>query len=319
MAELKQFAHLLAVARHRHFGRAAEAMNISQPALSRSIQALEHSVGRRLLVRSRNQATLTDFGKVVAEHAESILRERERMQDALLRLQTDTLSEIRVGIGQYPAECFGIEAAAALGSQDGRLLCQMRVADYRHITEDLLNGRIDMGLCDLSLAREEPRIRSVPVSRLQLFGYCRSGHPLTERARGDLRNENLFQYPMVAPNAPPRISGPRSEPIHQIDPLTRELLPALNSVTPESAIKLLDNSDAIAFAPLSMIERQLAEKRVALLPLRNPQLHVNVGHIFSAAREPNRTMQRFMEETARRAAHDAQRCKALEKKHGVAA
>ncbi|MEE4190405.1 MAG: LysR family transcriptional regulator [Halieaceae bacterium] len=316
---MKQLSHLLAVAHHRHFGRAAAAMNISQPALSRSIQTLEQSLGHQLLMRTRSRVELTDYGQVVTRHAEVMLRERERMQDALLRLQTDTVSEIRVGLGQYPAECFGIEAATALGTQQGRLLCQLRVADYRQITEELLSGRIDIGLCDITLAREDSRIHCVPVSRLQAFGYCRPDHPLLKRSPDTLRVGDLFQYPMVATNVPARVKGPRGEPIHQIDPLTMEALPALNVVTPAVANRLLANSDAIGYAPLSMIEKQLAEKQVALLPLRDPQLHIDVGHIFPAAREPNVTIMRFMEETERLARLHEQHCEELEKKHGVAA
>jgi DNA-binding transcriptional LysR family regulator len=287
--------------------------------LSRSIQTLEHSLGHQLLVRTRSRVELTDNGKVVAQHAEIMLRERERMQDALLRLDSESVREIRVGLGQYPAECFGIEAAAALGSQQGRLLCQLKIADYRQITEDLLSGKIDLGLCDITLAREDKRIRCSPVTRMQLFGYCRPGHPLQARTPANLRNEDLFLFPLVATNIPARIKGPRAEPIHHIDPLTHEVLPALNSVTPAVAARLLDNSDAIAFAPLSMIERELDEKRVALLPLRNPQLHVDVGHIFNATREPDATMLRFMEESVRLAALHEQRSDALEMKYGVAA
>ena len=317
MAEMKQLAHLVAVARHRHFGRAAEAMNISQPALSRSIQALETAVGQQLLSRTGKNVGLTDHGEIVVQHAELMLRERERMLDELARVNSTDVREIRVGLGQYPAECFGIEAAAALGSQQGRLICQLKIADYREITEDLLNGKIDLGLCDISLAREDRRIRCFPVTRIQLFGYCRPGHPLQLQDAGELRNEDLFRFPLVATNVPARIKGPRNEAIHHIDPITQEVLPALNSVTPSTAVRLLEHTDAVAFAPLSIIERELGEQRVALLPLRNPQLFVDVGHITNATREPNTTIQRFMEETTTLARLHQQHSETLEAKYGV--
>lgn len=317
MAEMKQLSHLVAVAHHRHFRRAAQAMNISQPALSRSIQALENNVGHQLLVRSRSQVELTDYGEVVVRHAEVMLRERARMRDALGSLDTDAVSEIAVGLGQYPAECFGIEAAAALGSHSGRLLCQLKVADFRQITDDLLSGKIDIGLCDLTVARQDVRIRCYPVTKIQLFGYCRPGHPLLSRPAGKLRSADVFLFPLVATNVPSRIKGPRAEPIHRIDPLTQEVLPALNSVAPTTAIRLLENSDAIGFAPLSMIERELDEQKVALLPLRDPQLYVDVGHIVNTDKKPDATMLRFMEESTKLAALHGRRCDALELKYGV--
>ena len=73
-ATLRQFRYFDALARHCHFGRAAEACAISQPALSMQIRELEQTLGGVLLERGARQVGLTAFGEQVAQRVRDILR-----------------------------------------------------------------------------------------------------------------------------------------------------------------------------------------------------------------------------------------------------
>ena len=65
--------HLIALVEHAHFGRAAEALHISQPTLSKSIQGLEAELGVKLLDRKHGAITPTVFGQHVLERAGALL------------------------------------------------------------------------------------------------------------------------------------------------------------------------------------------------------------------------------------------------------
>ena len=65
--ELRRLRHLIALAEHGNFGRAAAACYITQPALSRSIQALEAQVGAALFDRRRTGVELTDMGRLLLQ------------------------------------------------------------------------------------------------------------------------------------------------------------------------------------------------------------------------------------------------------------
>ena len=72
MFDLRRLRHALALAEHRNFARAAAALHITQPALSRSIQALEDGLGVRLFDRSPRDVDPTAFGELVLRHARSL-------------------------------------------------------------------------------------------------------------------------------------------------------------------------------------------------------------------------------------------------------
>ena len=71
MITQRRLLHLLTLVEYGHFGRAAEALNISQPALSKSIQALEAELDVPLVDRKSGGVSLTVFGQVVAERSKS--------------------------------------------------------------------------------------------------------------------------------------------------------------------------------------------------------------------------------------------------------
>ena len=70
MVTLRQLRYLNALARHRHFGRAAEACAVSQPALSMQIKDMERDFGVALVERRTNDVTMTETGLEIARRSE---------------------------------------------------------------------------------------------------------------------------------------------------------------------------------------------------------------------------------------------------------
>ncbi len=85
MINSRLLKNALSLAEHGNFARAAKALNISQPSLSRSIQALEATLGEKLFNRSHKGITTTYAGEIMLKHAYLISASSESMQEEIQR------------------------------------------------------------------------------------------------------------------------------------------------------------------------------------------------------------------------------------------
>lgn len=116
MSDLRQFRHFVALAEHGHYARAAEAVNLSQPALSRSIQALEGQLGCTLVERGSRGVALTAHGRLVLEHARRLLAGHRALHNAVSQLANLDSGELCLGGGPFPAARLLPEALAGFSS-----------------------------------------------------------------------------------------------------------------------------------------------------------------------------------------------------------
>src|SRR5258708_35707330 len=103
---LRQLRYFNALARHGHFGRAAEACAISQPALSMQIKELEEALGGVLFERSARQVALTKLGEEAAHRVRDILRSVDELGDFARASRDRLMGRLRIGmiptIAPYP-------------------------------------------------------------------------------------------------------------------------------------------------------------------------------------------------------------------------
>lgn len=95
---LTQLEYVLAVAKHRHFGKAAKASFVTQPTLSVQIQKLESELGVRLFDRSKSPVLPTHEGTRVIEQARVVLREQKRLLDVALEARGELSGEFRLAV-----------------------------------------------------------------------------------------------------------------------------------------------------------------------------------------------------------------------------
>ena len=95
--ELRQLRYVAAVARHRHFTRAAEELHVAQSALSHQVRRLEAELGVELFARTSRRVELTEAGELVAARAGRVLGELEALQGDLDRLGGLVRGRLRIG------------------------------------------------------------------------------------------------------------------------------------------------------------------------------------------------------------------------------
>lgn len=95
--EIRHFRYFLAVARHRHFTRAAEQLGIAPPTLTRQIQDLENALGTRLFLREQREVRLTEAGRALQIEAELAVRQFETAQFNVQRAGRGEAGRIELG------------------------------------------------------------------------------------------------------------------------------------------------------------------------------------------------------------------------------
>lgn len=158
---LKQLRYFEALARHRHFGRAAETCAISQPALSMQIKELEAALGTPLFERSARQLRLTGFGEEVALRVGEILRSVDELGD-LGRAAQDRLSgRLRLGVIPTVAPYLLPTIIAELTRIYPGLDLHLRETLTGRLLGELAEGRLDTAIVALPIS--EPTLTETPL------------------------------------------------------------------------------------------------------------------------------------------------------------
>ena len=181
---LRDLEYVLAVAEERHFGRAAERCNVSQPALSAQIRKLEDSLGISLFERTSRRVLSTASGEAVVRQARAVLAEAHKLLVIAGEGQTErfagrlALAAIQtLGPYLFPLVLRGLRATFP----DLHLnLSEGRTAD---IVEGLREGRIDAAL--LSPPIDETGLMLAPLFVEPFVLACPAGHALSKPARID--------------------------------------------------------------------------------------------------------------------------------------
>lgn len=158
---MKQLRYFEALAQHRHFGRAAEACAISQPALSLQVKELEEIVGAPLVERGTRQIRLTGLGETFAVRARAILRAVEELGELARASLRPFSGRLRLGFIPTVAPYLLPSVINGLSVAYPGLDLQPRESTTQRLIGELLNGRLDAAILALPVA--EPALTAVAL------------------------------------------------------------------------------------------------------------------------------------------------------------
>lgn len=277
MISLKQLRHALALAHHRNFHRAAEAENISQPALSRSIRALEEHLGVPLFDRQGTSVEATLYGMALLQRAGKALVETEEIQREIQLLKGLETGELKVAMGVYAAEMSAGRAAGELIAHHPGLECRLRLRSWKDLAPLVTSRAVDLAIGEISTLEAIPELATESVGRHRVILFCRRDHPLASRERVSM--EDLAGYPTVTPRLPPRAVGVFPGRM-RLDRTTGDLLPSIEVDDLASARMVISSSQAFGFATPVQVEPWLRSGEFRVLAFDAPWLELNYGFIY---------------------------------------
>jgi len=156
---LRQLRYFDALARHGHFGRAAEACSISQPALSMQIKEMEEALGGVLLERGARQVSLTKFGEEIIQRVRDILRSVDELGD-FARASRDRLAgRLRIGVIPTIAPYLLPRVIENLSRMHPELDIHVRETQTPRLIKEVTEGRLDTAIVALPVS--EPSLTEV--------------------------------------------------------------------------------------------------------------------------------------------------------------
>jgi LysR family hydrogen peroxide-inducible transcriptional activator len=190
---LRDLKYLVALADHKHFGRAAAASFVSQPTLSTQIRKLEDELGVPLVERAPRKVMLTPAGRDIAERARRVIAEVEQMKEAARRSQDPEAGTVRLGLFPTLGPYLLPHVVPRIRERFPRLELLLVEEKSDVILAQLREGRLDAGLLALPVHDdqlhaeflfEEPFVLAVPET-----------HPLAKKeslSLKDLAHERLL-------------------------------------------------------------------------------------------------------------------------------
>lgn len=292
---LRQLAHAEALARHGQFRDAALELHITQPALTRSIQALEKALGGRLFDRRSGEVTPTQAGELVLQKARSVLpavRELEEDTRSLLGLQSGALA---ISTGPYPGYLLVPLAVARVAGRYPGLSIKVHEVDWTEVKAQLLARESDIAVADISLAREDPRLAAESLGQDPLFYFCRPGHPLANRGRVTI--DEVRRYPLAGNKGPQRMSDILEGNIRagERDPVTGLFHPRIEIATVSALKRIVAASDAVSLCPLIFLEEELQRGELVVIPTDALSLFLDSGFLYLAGKSLSPASLAFME------------------------
>ena len=289
--------HVVSLAEHGNFRRAAASLQISQPALTKNIQALEARLGVQLFDRQPGGVVLTEFGRLVVDHTRDMLRAEDellRQIQARAGLETGSLT---VALGPYPSMFSGYAAAGRLLARAPKIGVSLHVAGWREVTRAVAEREVDLGLAELTGALLDDTLATDAVAEHRGYMACSPDHPLLRQPRVTL--PDTLAYPWATVRIPPRLVADLPRPIGaagRIDPLTGDFVPAVEVDVPMQLSRLVHGTPVLALTPLIAIEHELRAGTLAVVPLAGLPLYTSYGFIRRRQRPETPAMQAFMRE-----------------------
>jgi DNA-binding transcriptional LysR family regulator len=282
--DLRLIRLAIALGRHGNFARAAEEMNLSQPSLTRGIAALERSLGVPLFDRTRKGAIPTVFGRVLLERGESMLRDDADLRREIQLLAGLEAGSVAIGAGAFAGEISVPKAIARVVRAHPRLRIRFIVADPDQVVQDVLAGRIDVGVASTIGLEGDARFVVETLPPLRVYLACRPDHPLARETRPSLARALEFPLATTQLRGAQAALASRTDATQDRKELAAAFHPQILVNSLSHARLIARDSDALFPATAALLAEDVAAGRLVRLDCRVPEMRTTYGVLYLRGR-----------------------------------
>ncbi|MGE0315424.1 MAG: LysR substrate-binding domain-containing protein [Lautropia sp.] len=298
-ANLK-FRHLqllVAIDDLRHMGRVAAHLNVTQPAISKTLAQLEQGLGFALFERTSRGMEPTEHGTCLIRHARKMLDCLVSARDELMDIGQGRITRVSIGVLPMTAVVLVPRFVAALEGEASDVAVNVREATMSALLPALRAGDIDLVVGLLPPRSLGPEFATERLYDDPMVVAVRRDHPLTTTAK--LQWKDLAGYPMVLPPA----SALTRDALDHFMAEQGVSIPRrhVDSVSTLTNVGVLQFTDSVGFLSLQLARHYAAQGILQVLPLSIPSITISVGLVMMAERHVGaalRLIRRLLVDTA---------------------
>ncbi|HAM79466.1 LysR family transcriptional regulator [Ornithinibacillus bavariensis] len=193
--ELRQLTYFIEVAKYKSITKAAEQLHISQPALSKSIKALEEELGTTLLIRTNKTSHITDAGNVVLEYARKMTGLVGEMKLTLSDLTNLLVGQLNIGLPPFIGSLFFPKVMAQFHHAYPNIKLDITEYGGARVVKSVEEEEFELGVAVLPV--DEAIFNVYPIVEEEMLLLVPKNHPLANRKEvyiKDLKDEEFIFY-----------------------------------------------------------------------------------------------------------------------------
>ena len=273
MLTLRKLRYLAALAQHRHFGRAADACAVSQPALSMQIKELEDHLGVELLERRSGKVVLTDTGTEVVKRAERVLAAARDLEDFARHRGQPLTGRLRLGIIPTLAPYILPKLLPSLHESHPDLRIELRETQTRVLLAELSGGQLDAVM--LALPADDPDFESRILFEDPFLLAVPAGDPAPRGATArvddiDRRRLILLEEGHCLRDQALAFCGPPRE----------EAALSFGATSLATILQMVSNGYGVTLVPNIAADVEARDPRVRLVPFARPVPGRTIGLVW---------------------------------------
>ncbi|WP_353164407.1 LysR family transcriptional regulator [Empedobacter brevis] len=253
------------VARRLNFTKAANELNITQPAVTKHIKEIELNLNIKLFERNGTKIKLTQAGEILLKYTEEIFSIYQKMEFEIGQLQEKQKGHLRLGASTTIAQYVLPPILAEFRKRFPEIQLNLVIHNSEKIEDLLTNNKIDVGLIEAQIKNRT--FHYFPFMKDEIVLVARQNHPLS--TKNHLKTDDLLQIPFVL-----RESG--SGTLETIDLALKakniklnELKTEIRLGSTESIKSYLLHSDTLAFLSVQSILQELKSHTLTIIDVKN--------------------------------------------------
>lgn len=285
--ELHALRVFLEVATEKSFSRAAERLFRTQPAVSLAVQRLESELDEKLIERTGRELAPTDAGRLVLDYARRFDNLQREMATALVELRDRAAGRLVIGANESTT-LYLLPHLCAYRRAYPRVKIQIQRSMSSRVPRQIVDGDLELGV--ISYEPEDGRLSSMVLYKDHLAFVVSPRHRLARRRSvsiAELGLETFIAHNVMSPyrNVVLREFQRHKVPLHM----------DVEMPTVESIRLLVQQNEGVAFVPRMCVEREIAQRRLAEVRVRELVVAREIRLVYPAHRTLSHAASAFME------------------------